>query len=293
MSTTDGMLKKIEIGIPLSKQLEGVLIIAHGSRNLAWVRMVESVVQKAQLPYPVEMGFLELVVGKSIPEAIRRLEDKGVKQAFVVPLFVSSGSTHIDEIQYALGIRPVPTLKTELERIPTSLHFHWCPPFDDHPLVADILVDRIEEGFRRSEIKGVQKREMEWNRVYFPPLPVEQTAVILVGHGAEYDGFLELWEKMMESLTITVKNRLGVSYVSYGFLRPATLRTAVEIASNKAKYVFVQPIFLSKGYFTEVVIPQKLEGLTYHYYGCTYLPHPNISIWLRNSIGLHTYLVDH
>lgn len=50
---------------------------------------------------------------------------------------------------------------------------------------------------------------MEWNEVYFPTLPVKQTAVILVGHGAEYDGFLELWQKMMESLTRAVQHRLG------------------------------------------------------------------------------------
>lgn len=146
MSIPDGTFNKIELGTSLSKQQEGVLVIAHGSRNLAWVHLVERVVLEAKLPYPVEIGFLELVDGKSIPEAIRHLESKGVIRAFVVPLFVSSGSTHIDEIQYVLGLKPVPVVKTELQRIPTSLHFHWCPPFDDHPLVADILVERIEEG---------------------------------------------------------------------------------------------------------------------------------------------------
>lgn len=286
MPTPDEKVSKKERGTFFPKQPEGVLVIAHGSRNLAWVQRVEKVVLEARLPYPVEIAFLELVVGKSISEAIRRLEARGVKRAFVVPLFVSSGSTHIDEIQYALGIKSFPTFPTELERIPTSLHFHWCPPLDDHLLVADILVDRIEEGLR-----GAQNRNLKGDLEY-DSLSVEQTAVILAGHGADHDGLLVLWEKMMESLTKKVKNTLSVPLVSYGFLRPDTLSTAVRFASNKAKYVFVQPVFLSEGYFTEIVIPKKLEGITYYYNGGTYLPHPNISIWLQNSIVLAAGFAD-
>jgi sirohydrochlorin cobaltochelatase len=48
--------------------------------------------------------------------------------------------------------------------------------------------------------------------------------------------------------------------------------------------VLVAPLFLSEGYFTEQVIPQRLQGFDYRYNGRAMLPHPLVSRWMERRI---------
>ncbi len=44
------------------------------------------------------------------------------------------------------------------------------------------------------------------------------------------------------------------------------------------------PLFLSRGYFTNKVIPSRLDGLEYRYNGRTLLPHPFVTRWMEQQI---------
>jgi sirohydrochlorin ferrochelatase len=96
----------------------GLLVISHGSREAGWVALVDDSVEAARVQLesslPIEAAFLELVEGRLIQDGIDRLEEAGVTHLFALPLFVSSGSTHVDEIGWALGAYPKPRTETEL-----------------------------------------------------------------------------------------------------------------------------------------------------------------------------------
>ncbi|NQE52676.1 hypothetical protein C5S29_03715 [ANME-1 cluster archaeon GoMg3.2] len=83
----------------------GILVIGHGSPSDSWCAPVRSVVANVSLPYPVELGFLEFVPNETINIAVDKLDEAGVTKIIAVPLFISSHSGHISEIEYVLGLR--------------------------------------------------------------------------------------------------------------------------------------------------------------------------------------------
>ncbi|MNO06415.1 hypothetical protein D3C81_2281770 [compost metagenome] len=46
------------------------------------------------------------------------------------------------------------------------------------------------------------------------------------------------------------------------------------------------PLFLSEGYFTKHVIPERLRGLQYAYSGQTLLPHPLLPHWIERQVKI-------
>ncbi|MEA1906637.1 MAG: CbiX/SirB N-terminal domain-containing protein, partial [Euryarchaeota archaeon] len=91
--------------VTYSKFDTGILVVAHGSPSEAWCAPVRAAIHNVDLPYPVELGFLEFVPGETINAAVDRLDKHGVKNIIAVPLFVSSHSDHIAEVEYVLGLR--------------------------------------------------------------------------------------------------------------------------------------------------------------------------------------------
>jgi sirohydrochlorin ferrochelatase len=239
----------------------GVLVISHGSSNLSWVQLVDEAVDKLDVPVPVVACFLELVEGRLIEDGIRALERQGVNHIIAVPLFVASGSTHIDEIGYMLGAHKTTQLDEEIERIETNAEIVYCPPMDDHPLIVDILLDRV--------------RELSHD-------PADEV-VLLVGHGADEGEYRRKWEEVLQNLAVTIRKRLGFKGASYGTLHPDNLAKRARAMSRKNRTI-VLPLFLSEGYFTKNVIPSRLEGSSYVYSGKTYLPHPAVTQWMQNVI---------
>lgn len=238
-----------------------MLIIAHGSSKADWVHLVDHAVDQVQLEIPVVTSFLEMVEGRFIADGLRKLEGMGIEEIIVVPLFVSSGSTHIDEISYLLGIKKEIPFEIDEDPIHTDAKIVMCNPMDDHPLIAEILSSRIEELSQNSQ----------------------EEVLLLVGHGSELDGFRQQWEKNAGSLAIQLKKRFGFKAVSYAFMHPDCLHKRLKALSRKSK-VIVQPLFLSEGYFTRKVIPSRMEGLDYQYTGKTYLPNPLISRWIEDVV---------
>ncbi|WP_310551218.1 sirohydrochlorin chelatase [Paenibacillus glufosinatiresistens] len=243
----------------------GVLVISHGSRDLSWVSIVEEAVAGALKgrKLPAAVSFLELVAGRSIQDGVSDLEHRGVTDILVIPLFVSSGSTHVDEIAYALGVKPEPGRETDLERFEVSARIHYGDPVDDDPIIAEMVWDKARE------LSEEPERE----------------TVLLIGHGSVHDGFRERWQRGMASLADRVRAESGVSSADYALLNPNDVRDKVEYWNGQGHRVLVAPIFLSEGYFTKTVIPSRLEGLDYRYSGRTLLPHPRLADWVESQIG--------
>ncbi|OCT16849.1 cobalamin biosynthesis protein CbiX [Paenibacillus pectinilyticus] len=245
----------------------GVLVISHGSRDEGWVELVENAVKAVSMPeaIPIYASYLELVEGRLIQDGIYSLETQGVTDIIVVPLFVSSGSTHIDEISYALGVIPEPQLETDMELMNIHARIHFTSPIDDHPDIAAILYGKIKD---LSESPG-------------------EEILLLVGHGSKEEGFHQKWRQGLEQLAARLQKLGGFAEADVAMLLPDQLAERVAWwAREKPSYrVIVAPLFLSEGYFTSKVIPSRLEGFTYQYNGQALLPSPLISKWIEGQIA--------
>lgn len=243
----------------------GILIISHGSRSEEWVRLVDEAVQAMQAPdgVPVYSSFLEIVEGRLIQDGISHLEALGVTDIIVVPLFISSGSTHIDEISYALGVKPEPTLPTDMKPFVIHSRIHWTSPIDDDPVIAEILYEKMK------------------------PLSVDPSReiVLLVGHGSAEKGFYELWLSGLAKLAGRVQQLGGFDVSDVAMLLPDEIGSRMNKWSKQkpGHTVLVVPVFLSNGYFTNDVIPSRLTGYTYSYNGNAMLPHPLLSRWMERQ----------
>ncbi len=245
----------------------GVLVISHGSPDSDWVAFVDEAVAGAaselQANIPIVSSFLEIVEGRLIQDGIDQLEAWGVTDIIVIPLFVSSGSTHIDEISYALGMKSTPEKETDLEPFSLSARVFFGDPIDDDPIVAEIVWDKVKE------LSSWPEREV----------------LLLVGHGSRHEGFRQRWERGIAGLSARVGRLGGLAHADYALLSPDSLRSKVSYWQEERGYeVIVAPLFLSKGYFTGTVIPTRLEGLPYHYLGEALLPHSRLSRWISYQI---------
>ncbi|MEF2967796.1 CbiX/SirB N-terminal domain-containing protein [Paenibacillus sp. M1] len=245
----------------------GVLVISHGSPDPHWVTLVDEAVAAAAAGLPADLplaaSFLETVEGRLIQDGIDRLESQGVTDLIVIPLFVSSGSTHIDEIEYALGVKNTLEKETDMERLRISARVFFGDPIDDDPLVAEMIWDKVKDLSREPE------REV----------------LLLVGHGSIHDGFLQRWERGISSLAARTGALSGLARADYALLNPDSVRRKVSYWAGEQGYdVIIAPLFLSAGYFTKTVIPSRLAGLPFRYSGEALLPHPLLARWMSGQI---------
>lgn len=243
----------------------GVLVISHGSRSEHWVRLVDEVVHAVQVPkgIPVYSSFLEIVEGRLIQDGITHLESLGVTDIIVVPLFISSGSTHIDEISYALGVKPKPILPTDMTPFAIRAVIHFTAPIDDDPVIAQIVYEKMK------------------------PLSADPSneIVLLVGHGSIERDFHLLWRRGLEKLALRLKERGGFDEVDVAMLLPNQIPAKMNRWSKLKPHhtILVVPLFLSEGYFTNEVIPERLQGYNYQYNGRSLLPHPLLARWIERQ----------
>ncbi|WP_123043460.1 sirohydrochlorin chelatase [Cohnella candidum] len=245
----------------------GILVISHGSRESGWVAAVDHTVNAARagLPAgtPVETAFLELVEGRLIQDGLDRLEAAGVTEVLAVPMFLSSGSTHVDEIGWALGAYPEVRTETDLEPFRVGAELTYGRPIDDDPEIVDILLERL------SGLSEDPARE----------------CVLLIAHGSEWPGFHEAWRRGLSSLASSIRERGGYAETAFAMLRPDMVADTVGKLRerNPGAEVIALPVFLSEGYFTKEAIPRRLEGLGCRYDGKTLMPHPLVAKWLERQ----------
>lgn len=259
-------LVRQRLGGTMPEKKTGVLVISHGSRDRDWVRLVDEAVADMALPedIPVVSAFLECVEGRLIQDGIDELERAGVTDIVVLPLFISSGSTHMHEIGYALGFIPDPLVETDLKPFRKQASVRMLGPMDDDPLVARIVYDKIKDLSRNPE------REI----------------VLLVGHGSDQPGFGEQWRRGMEGVASAVKQLGSFAEVDIALLLPDEVRGKLDKWKRlKPEHaILVSPLFISEGYFTRTVIPSRLQGYEYRYNGRTMLPHPLVSRWMESRL---------
>ncbi|MCR8660171.1 sirohydrochlorin chelatase [Paenibacillus endoradicis] len=263
---------------------QGILVISHGSREASWVKQVEELVSEATVLFkqyqisedhsmtnmqqhveagnesasiPIYASYLELVEGKLIQDGITALEQEGVTHIHVMPLFVSYGSSHIDEIKQAFGFEPVSDFIGDLEPFIVQAYVQFHEPIVDDPEVITILQQHLQSMSHDSSHEGV----------------------LLLGHGSSYEYFYRLWDTGMKKLMDQLSMEFEFATIDYAPLLPEQSRAHLEqmLAMPQVKSVIVLPIFISPGYFTRTMIPSRLSGLDYVYTGETLLPHPEMA----------------
>ncbi|RJE88702.1 cobalamin biosynthesis protein CbiX [Paenibacillus sp. 1011MAR3C5] len=245
----------------------GILVVSHGSREESWVNLIDEAVRQASgsIHVPVVSAFLEIVGGRLIQDGIDELERQGVTDMFVLPLFVSSGSTHVDEIGQAFGLTPLTDFEGDLGLFRVEANVHYGSPIDDDEDIAEMLYAHI------SNLSTCPDRE----------------AVLLIGHGNKEPVFHERWQAGLSGLAERVRRRGGFGGADYAMLLPDQAAGKLEALQGQDDVddVLVVPVFLSQGYFTNKVIPARLEGLAYRYNGRAMLPHPAIKRWLHGQMA--------
>jgi sirohydrochlorin ferrochelatase len=120
-------------------QSTAVLLIAHGSRrkeaNDDLVRLAE-IVRQRRPDVLVEASYLELA-SPSIPEGARNCIEQGAQKVLMLPYFLSAGAHVVSDLQ---------RFRDELAAEFPDAEFTLCPPLGLHPLMADIVFDRLQAG---------------------------------------------------------------------------------------------------------------------------------------------------
>lgn len=244
----------------------GVLIIAHGSRSTEWVQLVENAICDTLLAreLPVELSFLEIVEGRLIHHGIERLVSQGVTDIVAVPLFVSSGSTHLTEISSMLGVIPEVQGYRHAARLELAARVHLTPPMDDAEEIVEIVLERARE---------------------LSTAPGDES-LLLIGHGSDEPGHLERWRSGLARLARMVQQHSRYRAVHGALLLPD--ETGSQIAACRELVpdgrIVAVPLFLSEGYFTEKVIPARLAGKNVLYNGRALLPHRLVAQWVERQV---------
>ncbi|RKX64608.1 MAG: hypothetical protein DRP42_06105 [Tenericutes bacterium] len=296
----------------------GVLVIAHGSPSESWCSPVRNATDEVDLPYPVELGFLEFVPNETINLAVERLDDAGVTEIIAVPLFVSSHSSHIQEIEYVLGLREMLPLTAEhivvegmeMERSVVSTGGRYA--ISRVPLEADAAGGMRATGHPEeeeeeelvpvetdAEIILTTAMDGHWlvagivaDRTANLCTDTEGEALVLVAHGTDEADNFAGWVNSTSSLANQARLKLlywrdssiGLGGTEAAFIHHnETLHPEFmlrPIVSDAADPVVV-PLMVSEGYFTGTKIPGLLENLTYAYDGSALTPHPNVAEWIE------------
>ena len=115
-----------------------VLLIAHGSRlaiaNADLLQLAEQLRARFQ-DHVIETAYLELAE-PTIPQGAERCVTLGAKRVLLLPYFLSAGTHVTDDLcRYRAGFT---------EQWP-HVRFDLCPPLGLHPLMLDIVCDRLSE----------------------------------------------------------------------------------------------------------------------------------------------------
>jgi sirohydrochlorin cobaltochelatase len=96
---------------------EGIVLIAHGSRDPEWSRPFERIASSLGQKLPaVAVGLAYLEHGVSLDEAVAALLAKGVGAIRVIPLFLGPGGHVKEDLPRLISAAARPGLKIALEK---------------------------------------------------------------------------------------------------------------------------------------------------------------------------------
>jgi sirohydrochlorin cobaltochelatase len=112
---------------------EGIVLVAHGSRDPEWSRPFESIASNLAKKLPaVCVGLAYLEHGASLEETVAALAAKGVGSIRVVPIFLGEGA-HVRE--------DLPRLVLQAAR--TGVQLRLDKPIGEEPKVIEAIVSTI------------------------------------------------------------------------------------------------------------------------------------------------------
>jgi len=114
------------------------LLIAHGSRrpeaNRDLVDLAFAIRGRTHYPI-VEVAYLE-VVEPTIPQGARRCVEQGATRVSLLPYFLSAGAHVVEDLE---------RIRADLALEFPAVRFVLCRPLSLHPLLIEIVVDRLKE----------------------------------------------------------------------------------------------------------------------------------------------------
>jgi sirohydrochlorin ferrochelatase len=114
------------------------LLIAHGSRrpeaNRDLVDLAFAIRGRTHYPI-VEVAYLE-VVEPTIPQGARRCVEQGATRVSLLPYFLSAGAHVVEDLE---------RIRADLALEFPAIRFVLCRPLSLHPLLIEIVVDRLKE----------------------------------------------------------------------------------------------------------------------------------------------------
>lgn len=123
-----------------AEPLTAVLLIAHGSRraeaNDDLCRLAEILRKKGLYPI-VEIAYLELA-NPDIPAGGARCVERGATSVRMLPYFLSPGAHVGEDLEH---------FRQELSQRYPEVDFTLCPPLGIHPLMVEIVLDRLTQEF--------------------------------------------------------------------------------------------------------------------------------------------------
>ena len=255
---------------PASKNRVGVLIMPHGSTQ-PYNDGLEKVISPLRKRYRIEVapGMGDpLILG----QAVRKLEREGMTRIIFVRMYAMQQSMKA-KTDYILGLSnrlpahqhgPLPP------RIRSSAVFHAFGGYEEDPLVAEILKERILE---------ISKQP-------------ENEAVILLSHGTGDDEANQRWLDITNSNIERIRQDLPRTFKSIKAMTMredwpekreqsiAQIRQEIEKGSQNGGRVLI----ISNRLYGSGPYQRLLEGADFEMNSRGLVPHPNITRWLEKGI---------
>lgn len=222
---------------------------------------------------------VELVLGlepEKLQEAINKLQSRYNDKILVIPMYISTHSPVVRKLEWYFGIEPIPPDRKDVRPLDIKADIHMAHATEHEPLIAEVVYERTMEISRN---------------------PANET-VILVAHGPTTKEAETLWLKSMYALATHVREKGGFKDASVGTIMfgasPEVMKQANEnlrrLVEEKGRDgdVLVVPCLIAPGGI-EGMVEDVLEGLKFRY-GRPYLPHINLTKWLKATIDAHLAL---
>ncbi len=294
----------------------GVLILAHGGNHSSWDDTVKNATKELEKEYLVEVAFgmanpvtMQEAINKlekqgatkivvvplfisSYSPIIRQNEYLlGLREKLAdPPMMMHHGNGHNmkNDNHSNHDVHPVSEHKTvsnhhnnkkekkELKQLQFTAKIYLTKPLDSHPVVANIIYERILELSKN---------------------PLQET-VLIVAHGPNDEDDNRLWVKTIDEITDQIRvlqRKKGNNFKQiFGLtVRDDANKDIYEQAkehlrslvyqSGKDGDVIVIPLLLAQGGVEDRLV-KRLEGLDYKWSGKTLLPHPDITKFIQQSV---------
>ncbi|MFN0197288.1 MAG: sirohydrochlorin chelatase [Planctomycetaceae bacterium] len=128
---------------------ECILLIAHGSRqasaNEDLVKLADEIGSRRPQQH-IEWAYLELAE-PTIPQGAERCVAAGAKRVMMLPYFLSAGAHVTQDLE---------RFREEFSKKYPQTEFILCAPLGLHPLVVDIVLERLGEGMKSGRLGGTR-----------------------------------------------------------------------------------------------------------------------------------------